>query len=96
MKQLLQEYFESGEPLLKMDGFDDAIVGEAIQANKRFLVYDKKKILLLLQRDMSEEDAVEYFEYNIACAYVGENTPAIITEYKEEFEIERLTDDVQS
>ena len=84
------------DDLLKMDGFDDAIVGEAIQANKRFLVYDKKKILLLLQRDMSEEDAVEYFEYNIACAYVGENTTAIITEYKEEFEIERLTDDVQS
>ena len=81
--------------LLKMDGFDDAIVGEAIQAHNRFLVYDKSKILLLLQRDMSEEDAEEYFDYNIAGAYVGEGTPAIMVEYKDKSKMERLSKDVQ-
>jgi hypothetical protein len=26
-------------------------------------------------KDMSEEDAVEYFNFNVRCAYVGEKTP---------------------
>jgi hypothetical protein len=39
------------------------------------LIYSKNKCIEILCRDMNEEDANEYFEYNVKAAYVGEKTP---------------------
>lgn len=63
--------------ILKIDGFDDAIIGvqEGIQPR---LVYDLWKIVDVLKQDMSEEDALDYIAYNITGAYVGESTPVIV------------------
>jgi hypothetical protein len=42
-------------------------------------VYDYTKIVSNLQKDgMSEEEAIEYVEFNIAGAWVGKGTPALI------------------
>jgi fused signal recognition particle receptor len=35
-----------------------------------------------LMKEMSEEVAMEYFEYNTRGAYVGENTPAFLFTFK--------------
>lgn len=59
--------------LLKADGFDDAILG--IDDNQMKIIYSVKKCIDILMKDMSESDAVEYFEVNVAGAYVGDNTP---------------------
>lgn len=72
------EILESNYPdddFLYPTGFESAIIG--VDLNNRVLIMDSTKILeLLMQRDgMSEEEAVEYFEYNISCAYIGEKTP---------------------
>jgi hypothetical protein len=83
MKQLLQEYFESGEPLLKMDGFDDCIAGVIERIGQEPIIcYDKTKVLDQMVKDgMTYEEAVEYFEYNQLGAWVGERTPCfLITE----------------
>jgi len=83
MKQLLQEYFESGEPLLKMDGFDDCIAGVVERIGQEPIIcYDKNKVLDQMVKDgMTYEEAVEYFEYNQIGAWVGERTPCfLITE----------------
>ena len=83
MKQLLQEYFESGEPLLKMDGFDDCIAGVVERIGQEPIIcYDKTKVLDQMVKDgMTYEEAVEYFEYNQMGAWVGERTPCfLITE----------------
>ena len=63
--------------ILKIDGFDNAIIGvqEGIQPR---LVYDLWKIVDVLTEDMSEEDALDYIAYNITGAYVGESTPVIV------------------
>ena len=63
--------------ILKIDGFDKAIIGvqEGIQPR---LVYDLWKIVDVLTEDMSEEDALDYIAYNITGAYVGESTPVIV------------------
>ena len=63
--------------ILKIDGFDNAIIGvqEGIQPR---LVYDLWKIVDVLTEDMSEEDALDYIAYNITGAYVGESTPIIV------------------
>ena len=47
------------------------------QFNKTLAVYDRQKCIeILIDRDgMSEEEAVEYFEFNVTNAWVGENTP---------------------
>jgi len=63
--------------ILKIDGFDNAIIGvqEGIQPR---LVYDLWKIVDVLKEEMSEEDALDYIAYNITGAYVGESTPVIV------------------
>ena len=42
--------------------------------------YDRQKVIeILIDQGMSSEDAVEYFEFNINGAYVGEYTPFYLT-----------------
>jgi hypothetical protein len=61
------------EEILKADGFDDAIIG--IEDFSMRLIYSVSKCIHILKEDMSEEDAIEHFEYNVKGAYVGEKTP---------------------
>ena len=65
-------------PLLFADGFDKAIVGVSQQFNSLSVAYDKSKCIEILKKDMSEDEAMEYFEYNIAGAYIGQHTPSFI------------------
>lgn len=71
LEDILEYYPE--EEILKADGFDDAIIG--IDWNNMRLIYSVKKCIDILAEDMSEEEAIEYFEYNIGSAYFGEKTP---------------------
>lgn len=61
------------ESFLKADGFDEAIIG--VDNKSMRLVYSVSKCIEILCRDMNEEDAIEYFEYNVSGAYMGEKTP---------------------
>jgi hypothetical protein len=61
------------EEFLKADGFDEAIIG-LDEATMR-LIYSVKKCIAILARIMSKEDALEYLNYNVISAYVGEKTP---------------------
>lgn len=72
---------ETGEELLFADGFDDAIVGIGQRFNSTFVVYDYPKVIeTLITRDgMTYEDAVEFFDFNIVGAWVGEGTPCFLT-----------------
>ena len=67
------------------DGFDDCLIG-VVERFGMFHValYDKDLIIdKLMYRDkMSLEDAEEYFSFNIIGAYVGEHTPAFMTELR--------------
>ena len=67
----------------KWDGFDECIIGQAYvwSGNERVdvLVYSGDQTVdLLVQRDeMTEEEAVEFIEFNIVGAYIGIDTPII-------------------
>ena len=62
---------------LKADGFDAAIIGVDMASEK--IVYDKQKMLdILIAQGMDDDDAIEHLEYNVWCAYVGENTPIYV------------------
>ena len=43
------------------------------------VINDRSKVIDILMRDMSHEDAEEFFEFNIQCAYVGDRTPVFAT-----------------
>tara|TARA_R110002020_G_scaffold63385_2_gene169252 strand:+ start:535 stop:783 length:249 start_codon:yes stop_codon:yes gene_type:complete len=74
------DLYAEPEETLKADGFDDAIIG--IDSKQR-MVYSIEKILQILQDDdMTQEDALEHFYYNIDGSYVGDYTPIYIWEYK--------------
>lgn len=75
-EELSEEYGD----LLFADGFDDAILGVAERIGMEAVVaYSTPKIIEILSRDMTEDEAVEYFEFNILGAYVGERTPIFVT-----------------
>ena len=66
--------------MLLADGYEGAVVGIGRQFNKELVVYDEAKCLeILVKRDgMSPEEAREFFEYNTAGSWVGEETPMFL------------------
>lgn len=81
-------------PMLKLDGFDDCVIGVCHRFQESVLIYDREKIIDKLAKDMiepgpvntareraeqAEQDAIEYFEFNIIGAWVGETTPCFLT-----------------
>lgn len=72
--------------MTKMDGFDDCIVGVVEQYGRpSVLCYSVEKVIKQLMADgMTEEEAVDYHQFNQACAYVGETTPTFLHPYNNE------------
>jgi hypothetical protein len=71
---------EAGVTLLRMDGYDNCVIGIAYIFNgDPFLVYDREKVVKKLMDDgASYEEAEEFHECNQACAWVGKGTPAFL------------------
>ena len=61
-------------------GFEEALLGTGITYNNEVAVYDYAKCIdILMQRESwTEEEAVEWMEYNVVSAYVGEQTPVFV------------------
>jgi hypothetical protein len=75
----LKELLEKIDPdLLYADGFDDCILGMTFREEVPVVLYSSSRIIQRLSKDMPEEEAVEYFEFNINGAYVGERTPIYV------------------
>ena len=75
---MLQEIIETypDYEFMVCDGFDDCILGYDYGTGEHIrLIYSVKKVLDKLAKDMSDMDAIEYFEFNMRGAYVGETTP---------------------
>jgi hypothetical protein len=74
LEQIVEKY--SDEDILKADGFDDAVIGVCEDFNSPpRLIYSVSKCLEILMEDMDGFEAMEYFDYNVSGAYVGEKTP---------------------
>ncbi len=72
---------EINSEIVVFDGFDDAIIGYVEIFSKTIALYDKEKCIETLKsRDgMTEEEAIEFFDYNVVGSYAGEYTPAFAT-----------------
>ena len=60
--------------------FDEAIVGVVERINLTAFCYDTQEILDILNRDhdLTPEEALEHFEFNIRGSYVGEHSPVFL------------------
>jgi len=68
--------------MLRADGFNDAIMGIVQRCGQDDVVlYDTDKVIegLMNGDGMSYQEAVEYFEFNILGAWMGEGTPAFFS-----------------
>jgi hypothetical protein len=74
--RLLKEREESA---VFADGLEEAFMGIGYQNYSPVAIYSKSKaIQCFIKEGMDEEQAYEYFDYNVAGANVGEATPIFL------------------
>ena len=73
------------ETLIKADGFDLAIIGVAERIGMKPCIaysYTQCIEILIQQAGMTQQEAVEFMEFNVCGAYVGEQTPIFVHEWE--------------
>jgi hypothetical protein len=83
------EQIGSDNELLLADGFDDAVIG--IDWNFRIIYSSEMAIRILMFRDgMSRLDAIEFLEFNVLNAHVGDKTPLWMMDSHQRFDRELI------
>lgn len=87
-RKQIEDFCDSMEidVLLLPEEYDIAIVGLSCKFNEYSVVYDTVKCYQVLVdfHGMTYEDAVEYFDFNIAGGYLGAGTCTFLVEIPEE------------
>ena len=78
---IIEEMLGEDETVLKADGFENAFLGIGRKFGQPHAVYDRKMCIDILMENMSEEDAEEYFQYNVEGAWVGDQTPIFLERF---------------
>ena len=78
--KLIDEICGEETEVILADGYDDAFIGVAERFGYDCAVYDLDKVLKTLQGngDMTKEEALEFYEFNIGGDFVGESTPVFM------------------
>jgi hypothetical protein len=80
-RELMEQLGEENPDALLADGFEDAFVGISRRFGQEALAcYDYRKCIELIMDGGAgtEEEAVEYFEFNVIGAWVGNGTPVFV------------------
>ena len=76
IKEYIRERVEGNNDwTMFADGFDEAILG--VDSSNERVIYSYKKCLeILMERDnMSNDEAIEFFAFNVIGSFIGEKTP---------------------
>lgn len=70
----IAEIYNENE-FIKFDGFDNAIIG--IDDINMKLIYSTSKCIeiLIIKMGFNEDEAIDYFYYNLKSIYFGDKTP---------------------
>ena len=75
MDRLAEEFPD----LMRMYGFDDAILGVVERIGLQTVCYDLNKVIeILMKQGMDEQDAWDWYQFNMLGAWVGEATPVFL------------------
>ena len=88
MKKEIEDFLECMELInqeaLYPTGFEEAIIGIAERiGSEPLILLDRQKCIEILMKDMSEEEAIEYFDFNVLGSWVGEGTPVFMTKVED-------------
>ena len=75
-KKVIEDHYPNS---LVVDGHDNAIIGVIDER----VLYDQEIIIQNPMKDMSRDDAWDYFFYNIKGAFMGQLTPVFAEIIKE-------------
>ncbi len=79
LEELKAKIEEVNPDAMLADGLDEALAG--FDSKGRAIYHIEEILGILMQRDgMSEEEAQEFFDFNIEGAYIGEYTPIYMWE----------------
>jgi len=80
--RIQSEIWNVNPEMLFADGFDEALIGtgDRFGFSGPVAVYDMDKCfeILVVRDGMEYEEAVEYFEFNVIGAWVGDGTPIFV------------------
>lgn len=101
LKQLEEErqrFDEENSETLFANGFDEALIGVGVQFSREVAIYDYTKCVEVLMKryEMSEEDALDYMEFNVTGAYMGVGTPVFLIRKEKYSETLQAQDDKQT
>jgi hypothetical protein len=77
--------------MMTANGFDEAIVGSITSYGRgETVLYSTQKILeIMMERDgMTEEDAIDFFHFNVIGSYNGDGMPAFLNDHVEPLEFD--------
>ena len=83
-KEIIGRISDEYDEMLLADGFDDAIIGVVEGACRPTVVaYDYDRcVKILMDQGMEEEDAHEWMCVNTMGAWVGEQTPMFVHDWR--------------
>jgi hypothetical protein len=78
-KEIVSTLEELNPEAIMYDGFDEALVGIIARcATEPLALYDREKCLkILMGKGATQEEALDYFSYNIEGCWAGPQTPFI-------------------
>tara|TARA_R110000824_G_scaffold6612_2_gene30541 strand:+ start:7310 stop:7588 length:279 start_codon:yes stop_codon:yes gene_type:complete len=89
LKLIKEDIADINPDALLADGLDEAIIGVGNQfTNTPVVVYDYDKCIEIFMRDndWDYEDAMDWMQFNVIGAYMGEGTPIFMTVFSQEEE----------
>jgi len=71
LNEIIEKYEDS--VFLKADGFDKAVIG--VETQSMNLIYSVKACVKILCKDMSYDESIDFFYFNVKGSYMGKHTP---------------------
>lgn len=75
---ILEKMEETNPDAVILEGYDNCVVGICNTFSGAVLLYSEDKIIEKLMSNMTEEKAIEFYEYNILNAYYGQYSPVFL------------------
>tara|TARA_Y100001951_G_scaffold41337_1_gene32727 strand:- start:148 stop:384 length:237 start_codon:yes stop_codon:yes gene_type:complete len=71
LNEILEKYEDS--TFLKADGFDKAVIG--LDEKSMNLIYSVKACIKILCKEMSYDESIDFFYFNVKGSDMGKRTP---------------------